>query len=166
MALYDAAGALVKAGLASQGPPGGGATSRHVVPMALYDAAGALVKAGLATQAEVTELLQPRVEGVLELAAAGLEEQQLRVRKIGAVSLAGLRGGGKEGPSAKQPETPNLRQKAGLSAAGLEMEGGAYNTVFGSEEVGRAGQVSNQHFGLCCGALNVQDWPTALSLLR
>ena len=151
---------------AGAGPPGGGATSRHVVPMALYDAAGALVKAGLASQAEVTELLQPRVEGVLELAAAGLEEQQLRVRKIGAVSLAGLRGGGKEGPSAKQPEMPNLRQKAGLSAAGLEMEGGAYNTVFGSEEVGRAGQVSNQHFGLCCGALNVQDWPTALSLLR
>ncbi len=147
-------------------PPGDGATCRHVVPMALYDAAGALVKAGLASQAEVQELLQPGVEGVLEIAATGLEEQQRRVRKIGAVSLAGLGGGRAGGPSTKQPEMPNLRLKAGLSAAGLEMEGGAYNAVFGSEEVDRVGQVSNQHFGLCCGALNVQDWPTALSLLE
>lgn len=151
---------------AEAGPPGGGATFRHVVPMALYDAAGALVKAGLASQAEVQELLQPGVEGVLEIAATGLEEQQRRVRKIGAVSLAGLGGGRAGGPSAKEPEMPNLRLKAGLSAAGLEMEGGAYNAVFGPEEVGRVGQVSNQHFGLCCGALNVQDWPTALSLLE
>lgn len=138
----------------------------HRVPMALYDAAGALVKAGLASRAEIQELLQPDLGTVLEIAAEGLEEQGRRVRKIGAVSLAGLGGGRAHGATAKNLEMPNLRQKGGLSAAGLEMEGGAYNTVFSREGAEQDQQVSNQHFGLCCGALNVQDWPTALALLQ